>query len=211
MPLKFNLIFEINTAKKQVSSITTQTELMRIHLFDPSKSVSWANGNSTELFVYPADGNFQTRDFTFRISTATVDAEETTFSDFSGLTRILLPLKGRLTLIHEGRYTKVLEPFDQDQFDGAWNTRSKGKVQDFNVIFNKETSAEVIHHHLTFEGTKLLQAAKSWHFIFVYDGIFEINGVHVSASDLIEFERSDAQPVEIKCIEAGNLLECIIW
>jgi len=210
MPLKFNLIFEINTAKKQVSLISTR-ELMRIHLFDPSKSVSWANGNSTELFVYPADGNFQTRDFTFRISTATVDAEETTFSDFSGLTRILLPLKGRLTLIHEGRYTKVLEPFEQDQFDGAWNTRSKGKVQDFNVIFDKETSAEVIHHHLSSEDTKLLQSVESWHFIFVNDGIFEVNGINVSSFDLIEFERIDVQPVEIKCIEAGNLIECIIW
>mgnify|MGYP000737003170 CR=1 FL=1 len=61
---------------------------MRIHPFDPSKTVSWANGTSTELFVYPADGNFQTRDFTFRISTATVEAEETTFSDFSGLTKL---------------------------------------------------------------------------------------------------------------------------
>lgn len=183
---------------------------MRIHPYDPSKTVSWANGTSTELFVYPADGNFQTRDFTFRISTATVEAEETTFSDFSGLTRILLPLKGKLTLVHEGRYTKVLEPFEQDQFDGAWNTRSQGKVQDFNVIFNKETSARVIHHHLISGETKLLQAAESWHFIFVNDGIFEVNGANVSASDLIEFERSDAQTIEIKCIEAGNLLECII-
>jgi environmental stress-induced protein Ves len=184
---------------------------MRIHPFDPSKSVSWANGTSTELFVYPADGNFQTRDFTFRISTATVEAEETTFSDFSGLTRILLPLKGKLKLVHEGRYTKELNPFEQDQFDGAWNTKSKGKVKDFNVIFNKETSARVIHHHLTSVETKLLQTVESWHFIFVNDGIFEVNGVRVSTSDLIEFESSDEQPVEIKCIESGNLLECIIW
>jgi environmental stress-induced protein Ves len=184
---------------------------MRIHPFDPSKTVSWANGTSTELFVYPIDGNFQTRDFTFRISTATVEAEETTFSDFSGLTRILIPLKGKLTLVHEGRYTKVLEPFEQDQFDGAWNTRSMGKVQDFNVIFNKETSARVIHHHLNSEETKLLKESESWHFIFVNDGIFEVNGEHVSASDLIEFERSNAQPVQIKCIDSGNLLECIIW
>ncbi|MCE2683155.1 MAG: HutD family protein [Cryomorphaceae bacterium] len=183
---------------------------MRIHPFDPSKTVSWANGTSTELFVYPADGNFQTRDFTFRISTATVEAEETTLSDFSGLTRILLPLKGKLTLVHEGRYTIVLDPFEQDQFDGAWNTRSKGKVQDFNVIFNKETSARVLHHHLTSGETKLLFEHESWHFIFVNDGIFEVNGVYVSASDFIEFERSNAQPVQIKCIEAGNLLECII-
>lgn len=183
---------------------------MRIHPFDPSKTVSWANGTSTELFVYPSDGNFQRRDFIFRISTATVEAEETTFSDFSGLTRILLPLKGKLTLVHEGRYTKELNPFEQDQFDGGWSTKSKGKVQDFNVIFNKETSARVLHYHLTSSEIKLLQEHESWHFIFVNDGIFEVNGVRFTAGDLIEFESVDTQPVEIKCVEAGNLLECII-
>ncbi len=183
---------------------------MQIHPFDPSKTVSWANGTSTELFVYPPGGNFLTRDFMFRISTATVEAEETTFSDFSGLTRILLPLKGKLTLVHEGRYTKELEPFEQDQFDGSWSTRSKGKVQDFNVIFNKETLARVIHHHLTSSESKLIQEHESWHFIFVNDGIFEVNGQDLVSGDLVEFERIDKQPIEIKCIEEGNVLECMI-
>jgi environmental stress-induced protein Ves len=183
---------------------------MQIHPFDPSRTVSWANGTSTELFVYPSDGNFQTRNFIFRISTATVEAEETIFSDFTGLTRILLPLKGKLTLIHDGRYTKELEPFEQDQFDGAWSTRSKGKVQDFNVIFNKQTSANVMHHALTSEEEITLQAQDSWRFLFVNDGVFEINGERTSAGDLIEFQRKDSQPTDIKCIERGNILECIL-
>ncbi len=183
---------------------------MQIHPFDPSKTVSWANGTSTELFVYPPDGNFQTRDFVFRISTATVEAEETTFSDFSGLTRILLPLKGKLTLIHEGRYTKELEPFEQDQFDGAWHTRSKGKVQDFNVIFNKETSAKVMHHAFATKEEITLDMQESWRFLFVNNGVFAINGERVSTGDLLEFQRIDSQPVEIKCIDKGNILECLL-
>ena len=77
-----------------------------IHPLNSSKTISWASGTSTELFVYPPDGDFQTRTFDYRISTATVEVEETNFSDFSGLTRILLILKGKLTLIHEGRYSK---------------------------------------------------------------------------------------------------------
>jgi environmental stress-induced protein Ves len=183
---------------------------MQIHPFDPSKTVSWANGTSTELFVYPSDGNFQTREFIFRISTATVEAVETTFSDFSGLTRILLPLKGKLTLIHEGRYTTELEPFKQDQFDGAWTTRSKGKVQDFNVIFNTQTTATVIHHALITEEEITLKAQESWRFVFVNDGIFEINGERVATGDLIEFQRMDSRPVDIKCLEKGNMLECLL-
>jgi environmental stress-induced protein Ves len=181
---------------------------MQIHPFDPSKTVSWANGTSTELFIYPIDGNFQTRDFIFRISTATVEAEETTFSDFSGLIRILLPLKGELTLIHEGHYIKELKPFEQDQFDGAWHTRSKGKVKDFNVIFDKQTTAKVIHYAMMFEEEITLKTQESWRFVFVNDGVFEVNGERVSTGDLIEFQRIDSKPVDIKCVEKGNILEC---
>jgi environmental stress-induced protein Ves len=199
----------MNQEKKYLQSLIIP-ELMQIYSFDPSKTVSWANGTSTELYVYPPDGNFQTRDFIFRISTATVEAEETTFSDFAGLTRILLPLKGKLTLVHEGRYTKELEPFEQDQFDGSWSTRSKGKVQDFNVIFNKQTSARVRHHHLSSGEVNTLQAHKSWHFIFLNDGVFEVNGHGIVAGDLVEFESSDAKAIDIKCHEEGNILECII-
>jgi|GEM_PF-6280769 len=47
----------------------------------------WANGTTTELVKFPVDSDFLKRDFIFRISTATVEAEESTFSDFSGLTR----------------------------------------------------------------------------------------------------------------------------
>lgn len=178
---------------------------MIIHPFDVSKTVSWANGTSTELFVFPQNGNFLTRDFMFRISTATVEAEETTFSDFSGLTRILLPLKGHLTLIHEGRYTKELAPFEQDQFDGSWNTRSKGKVQDFNVIFNSQTSASVIHHALEAGQDLTLESAETWRFVFVYDGVFEVNGQRTTLGDLLELEQD---VIQIKCLEYGNLLEC---
>jgi environmental stress-induced protein Ves len=199
----------MNQEKKYLQSLIILNR-MQIHPFDHSKTVSWANGTSTELFVYPPDGNFQTRDFIFRISTATVEAEETTFSDFSGLTRILLPLKGKLTLVHEGRYTKELQPFEQDQFDGSWSTRSKGQVQDFNLIFNKQTSARVIHHHLSSGEVNTLDVNNSRHFIFVNDGVFEVNGQRIVAGDLVEFESSDVQPTDIKCHEEGNILECII-
>jgi environmental stress-induced protein Ves len=118
---------------------------IRIHSPNPSKTISWASGTSTELFIFPSDGNFQKRTFDFRISTATVQVEETNFSDFSGLTRILLILNGNLSLNHEGKYFKELKTFDQDRFDGSWKTKSKGKVIDFNLMFNEKYDAKVNH------------------------------------------------------------------
>jgi len=181
-----------------------------IHPLNSSKTISWASGTSTELFVYPPDGDFQTRAFDFRISTATVEAEETNFSDFSGLTRILLILQGKLTLIHEGRYSKELDTFDQDRFDGSWITKSKGKVQDFNVMFNENYDASVLH--LALQANKSLEIAldESKTFLFVFNGKFEINDQLVSAGDLIEFQNDYPEKMNLFCIESGNIIETII-
>jgi environmental stress-induced protein Ves len=178
-----------------------------IHPFNPSKTIYWASGTSTELFIFPADGNFQTRDFDFRISTATVEAEETDFSDFSGLTRILMVLKGKLTLIHENRYTKELATFVQDRFDGAWKTRSKGKVQDFNVMFTENYEAEVNHFSLSENDKREIYLDSKLHFYFVFSGKFELNGKTVNVGDLIEIPQNKMEKLDFSCLEKGNIIE----
>ena len=181
-----------------------------IHPISYSKTITWASGTSTELFVFPPEGNFQTRAFDFRISTATVEVEETNFSDFSGLTRILLILKGKLTLIHEGRYSKELYTFDQDRFDGSWITKSKGKVQDFNVMFNENYDASVLHLALQANKSHEITLDESKTFLFIFNGKFEINGQLVSAGDLIEFQNDYPEKMDVYCIESGNIIETII-
>jgi environmental stress-induced protein Ves len=181
-----------------------------IHPLNSSKTISWASGTSTELFVYPPDGDFQTRAFDYRISTATVEAEETNFSDFTGLTRILLILNGKLTLIHEGRYSKELDTFDQDRFDGSWITKSKGKVQDFNVMFNENYDASVLHLALQANKSHEITLDESKTFLFIFNGKFEINGQLVSAGDLIEIETSSSEKTDVYCIESGNIIKTII-
>jgi hypothetical protein len=42
----------MNQEKKYLQSLIILNR-MQIHPFDHSKTVSWANGTSTELFVYP--------------------------------------------------------------------------------------------------------------------------------------------------------------
>jgi environmental stress-induced protein Ves len=178
-----------------------------IHPISFSKTISWASGTSTELFIFPADGNFVTRDFDFRISTATVEVEETNFSDFSGLTRILMVLKGNLTLIHEDRYTKELATFVQDRFDGAWKTRSKGKVQDFNVMFTENYEAEVNHFSLSENDKREINLDSKLHFYFVFNGQFHLNGQLVNAGDLIEIPQNKMEKLDFSCLEKGNIIE----
>ena len=178
-----------------------------IYSLNPSKTILWTSGTSTELIIFPANGNFLNRDFDFRISTATVEAEETNFSDFSGLTRILMVLKGRLTLIHENRYIKELATFEQDRFDGAWKTQSRGKVQDFNVMFTENYKAEVNHFSLSENVKREINLDSTLHFYFVFNGKFHLNGQLVNSGDLIEIRKNEIQKLDIICLEEGNIIE----
>jgi environmental stress-induced protein Ves len=180
---------------------------IRVQKEKDCKVVNWANGTSTELFVFPADGNFQTRDFTFRISTATVEAEETTFSDFSSLTRILMILEGNITLIHEGRYTKQLKPFDQDTFDGSWPTKSKGKVRDFNVMFKENAAGNVTHFAMNAGESKSFSLSGKHDFFFVQNGSFRFNDLELQKNDLLIIERENSESIDLKCFEAGDLVK----
>ncbi|MBL0317267.1 MAG: HutD family protein [Flavobacteriales bacterium] len=180
-----------------------------IHPYNSERTINWASGTSTELFIHPSDGNFQTRQFVFRISTATVEADETNFSDFTGLTRILMVLRGKLTLIHEGRYEKVLEPYQQDTFDGGWKTRSKGRVQDFNVMCNSTCEARVTHKPCRQGDMIQSEASGKWLFLFIHDGTFACEDQRLKSGDLIEYVSSDRP--SLSCIEDGNCIEITVY
>lgn len=154
-------------------------------------TINWASGTSTEIFIHPANGSFAERNFLFRISTATVEAEESTFTFFEGITRHLMILKGKLELIHEGRYTKQLEPYDQDTFSGEWATFSKGKVTDFNLMLKNGTRGSLIHQQIE-QGDSVIYTGKTDHyFIYLANGTASLsNGKMAKAGDLLWIEKA---------------------
>lgn len=105
--------------------------LTRKNEFTPAR---WAGGTTTELFIHPHGASNAARNFDLRISTATVDLKESTFSDFSGYERHIAPLAGTMRLEHEGHHTVTLHPCETDSFSGSWTTRSFGACVDFNLI-----------------------------------------------------------------------------
>jgi len=107
---------------------------------DQFKISSWSGGTTTQLFIYPENSSYEARNFTWRISSATVDLEESNFTQLSDYNRILMVIKGRLILNHEGQNPVCLCELEQDKFDGNVNTTSKGKVVDFNVMMKKGSS-----------------------------------------------------------------------
>jgi environmental stress-induced protein Ves len=153
---------------------------------DNRNTINWASGTSTEIFIYPFSGSFADRDFLFRLSTATVEAEESNFTFFEGITRHLMILKGHLELIHEGRYNKHLEPFDQDVFSGEWSTRSIGKVTDFNLMLKAGATGSLSHDHLEAGSTAEFTGTTGHDFVYFASGTATLNnGNTAKAGDLL--------------------------
>jgi uncharacterized protein len=94
----------------------------------------WAGGTTTQIAIHPSGASLSERNFHFRISTATVEAESSTFTFLPGVKRVLMILEGKLELEHVGHYSKTLLASETDVFPGDWETHSRGKVRDFNLM-----------------------------------------------------------------------------
>ncbi|MDR1977864.1 MAG: HutD family protein [Synergistaceae bacterium] len=113
---------------------------------DSLRVAAWSGGRTTELFIYPGDADLAKRNFELRVSSATVEAEESTFSSFAGYVRHITPLTGEMRLVHELREQRrevTLTPLRVDAFEGHWTTRSFGRCVDFNLIHRPNWKGEI--------------------------------------------------------------------
>ena len=67
---------------------------------------NWSGGTTSELFIFPTTSNYKDLNFGFRLSSATIDVDESEFTPLPNVKRQLMLLDGELELIHEGHHTK---------------------------------------------------------------------------------------------------------
>lgn len=109
------------------------------------KKTNWSGGETTQLVIYPEDSVFSEKNFLFRISSATFTSTESQFSNFSGYQRYILPLEGSLSLNHDGLYSRNLNSYEAEYFDGSWTTFSQNTLdcRDYNFIVKSGYAAKM--------------------------------------------------------------------
>ena len=121
----------------------------------------WTGGKTRELAIYPAKSKYLDRDFIWRLSSATVEQDESDFSRLPDYDRVLMVLEGSVVLTYDGKKTVRLGELEQDSFDGAAMTKSFGRITDFNLMVRKGSEgkldlirpeAEAISYGDTLEG-----------------------------------------------------------
>lgn len=103
------------------------------------QTTRWSGGTTTQLAIYPEGAVYAERNFVWRISSAVVEDEYSSFTALPSVARIITPLAGSLELSHNGGAPFVLAPYETDCFWGDWNTVSRGKVTDFNLMMKSGT------------------------------------------------------------------------
>ena len=108
----------------------------------------WSGGTTTQLAIFPPDAVYAHRDFLWRVSSATVDLEESDFTPLPDYDRLIATLRGEIVLTHNGGAPLTLRPFEVHAFSGGDATHSVGRCRDFNLMLRRGRAAgtmEALH------------------------------------------------------------------
>ena len=98
---------------------------------------AWSGGTTTQLAIWPPEAKYADRDFLWRISSATVDLEESDFTPLPDYDRLIATLEGDIVLTHNGGAPLTLRPLEVHAFSGADATLSRGRCRDFNLMLRR--------------------------------------------------------------------------
>ena len=101
----------------------------------------WSGGETTQLAIWPRDAVYGERTFCWRLSSATVELDKSTFTALPDYDRLIATLEGTITLRHDGGEPLTLAPYQVHAFDGGSETVSFGRCRDFNLMLRKGRAA----------------------------------------------------------------------
>jgi len=110
---------------------------IKVYKQDDFQVSKWTGGTTKQLAIFPQTAKYLDRNFIWRLSTATCELEETTFSKLPDYDRVLMVLEGNVVLAHQDVRAIRLGELEQDSFDGGYHTKSFGKITDYNLMVAK--------------------------------------------------------------------------
>jgi environmental stress-induced protein Ves len=153
------------------------------------QSSHWTGGTTTELFIFPKSASYKKMDFDFRISTATIEVDKSTFTSLKGVQRTLMVLEGSLELIHKNHHAIILKPFQKDSFMGDWETISRGQAVDFNLMLRDSKLSGNVEAISIKQNSSITLNTEQHGFIYFYKGDAVLNEETVlTCGDAVYFD-----------------------
>ena len=110
---------------------------LKIIPFQSVFASTWSGGKTYQFYIYPEQSSYSELNFIYRISSATIDLNESTFTRFKGYKRYLVMLDNDLKVQHNKIY-KVFNKHEVFEFDSQDEVLSYSKGTDFNFMIAHE-------------------------------------------------------------------------
>ena len=118
-------------------------------------TTQWSGGATTQLAIAPKSAVYADRDFLWRLSSATVELDESDFTPLPDYDRMISTLRGDMVLAHNGGERLTLHPYEIHDFSGADDTHSWGRCTDFNLMLRRGQCRGCVTAHFP-HGTETL-------------------------------------------------------
>ncbi len=103
----------------------------------------WQGGLTYQSFIFPETCQYQHKDFLFRISSATIELDQSIFTTFTGYSRYLCMLDNHIDIsINHQRY--ALKPLDLIFFKSDDQVISYGRGTDFNLMLRQDIAEHTV-------------------------------------------------------------------
>jgi environmental stress-induced protein Ves len=148
-----------------------------IYKAEDFKTTKWSGGTTTELYIHPSAATYAAGNFNFRISSATVEIENSDFTILPGVSRQLMVLKGSIKLFHKNHHEIQLNIREIDCFDGSWETSAVGTCVDFNLMTKGNTKGKISSIAVSADKILNFQLDAICEFIifYAYDGKLQVD------------------------------------
>lgn len=171
---------------------------------------NWNGGLTKEYFIFPEGSSYKDRDFSFRISAATVDISDSPFTNLSGFNRALIPTSGDLELLKDGKIIKI-NKHDIFLFSGDESIKSINPGTDFNLMVRKDL--DFLINLINVRGEIILSCdddIKKAVFVFPVTGEVDIkyDGVTktILSNELIIFEADKLSSIYINSNDEAKII-----
>ncbi|MDO9274071.1 MAG: HutD family protein [Lutibacter sp.] len=136
------------------------------------KTTKWAGGSTTELYIHPPTANYASRNFNFRVSSATLEVPQSVFTLLPEVSRQLMVLSGSINVSHKNHHKVELNKNEIDSFEGNWETSAVGTCVDFNLMTKGQTKGKISSIAVSADKTLNFQLDATCEFIifYAYDG-----------------------------------------
>ncbi len=180
-------------------------------------TTQWSGGATTQLSIAPEGAVYADRDFLWRVSSATVELDESDFTPLPDYRRFISVVRGDMTLSHNGGAPLTLHPGDIHAFDGGDDTHSAGRCTDFNLMLRKGQADGTMRSFRPASGSTSFRAGQDAELVLFYcaegtvDVCCEQQRFRLSARESLLAERAAGRSFDLSVSESGLLMLAQAW